>query len=186
MTRLNVSICCAIAMLMLAPASRPAAAQSKTLQGDVITITGTIEAIDTARRILTIKDGKGEYHELDVPETLRGFASAKIGDRVNLRYYDNVVLQVKRPGEADVDTASGALSRNADGRAAGTVAGQRKITATITAIDLKVPSITFSGPNNWTYSSRVQDRKALSQVKVGDKVDITWTAAVLASLEPAK
>ncbi len=50
-----------------------------------------------------------------------------------------------------------------------------------------MPSITFSGPNGWTYSSRVEDKKALATVKVGDKVDITWTEALLLSLEsPAK
>jgi Cu/Ag efflux protein CusF len=183
MARITVFIC--FALLLSAPLTH-AAAQTKTLQGDVVTMAGTVEAIDTSRRILTIKDRKGEYHDVDVPETMTSFSSTKVGDRVTLRYYDNVVLQVKRPGTPDLDTASGAVTRSTTGQAAGTVAGQRTITATITAIDPKVPSITFSGPNNWTYSSRVQDRKALSQVKVGDKVDITWTAAVLASLDPAK
>jgi hypothetical protein len=32
----------------------------------------------------------------------------------------------------------------------------------------------------------VQDRKALSEVKVGDKVDITWTSALLVSMSPQK
>ena len=58
-----------------------------------------------------------------------------------------------------------------------------KITATITAIDPAMPSITFTGPNNWKYSTKVQDKDALSKVKVGDKVDITWTEAMVASLE---
>jgi Cu/Ag efflux protein CusF len=60
---------------------------------------------------------------------------------------------------------------------------QRVITATITAIDPKAPSITFSGPNGWKYSSRVHDQAALAKVKVGDKVDITWTMALLMSVE---
>ena len=60
---------------------------------------------------------------------------------------------------------------------------QRTITATITAIDQAVPSITFKGPNNWTYTSRVEDKAALAKVKVGDKVDITWTAAMILSLD---
>ena len=50
---------------------------------------------------------------------------------------------------------------------------------------MKVPSITFTGPNNWKYSSKVQDKEALSKVKVGDKVDIVWTEAVMISLEAA-
>ena len=73
-----------------------------------------------------------------------------------------------------------------EGRPSGTAAVQQTITATITAIDQTVPSITFSGPRGWTYSSRVEDKAALAKVKVGDRVDITWTSAVLLSLEEGK
>ena len=40
-----------------------------------------------------------------------------------------------------------------------------------------------SGPNGWKYTSKVEDKDALSKVKVGDKVDIVWTEAVLVSVE---
>jgi hypothetical protein len=49
-----------------------------------------------------------------------------------------------------------------------------------------VPSISFKGSNGWTYSSRVQDTEALAKVKVGDRVDIVWTEAMLVSLEPGQ
>jgi hypothetical protein len=88
--------------------------------------------------------------------------------------------------EADVDSGSGGVTPTAGTMPAGTADVQRTITATITAIDPKVPSITFSGPNNWTYSSKVEDKKALQKVKVGDKVDITWTSAMLVSFDDAK
>jgi hypothetical protein len=68
-----------------------------------------------------------------------------------------------------------------------------KVGDTITAIDPSAPSITFKGPNDWidrargatltTYSLRVQDRDVLKKVKVGDRVDITWTEALLISVE---
>ena len=51
---------------------------------------------------------------------------------------------------------------------------------------MKAPSITLVGPNNWKYSSRVQDVEMLKTVKVGDKLDITWTEALLVSFAPAK
>ena len=63
------------------------------------------------------------------------------------------------------------------------MAGQRTITAKITAIDEKIPSISFTGPNGWAYSTRVEDKAALAKVKVGDRVDITWTAAALIAFE---
>jgi hypothetical protein len=60
------------------------------------------------------------------------------------------------------------------------------ITATISAIDPATPSITFTGPNGYKYTSKVQDPAALATVKVGDKVDIVWTEAMLVSLERGK
>jgi Cu/Ag efflux protein CusF len=162
------------------------AAQSKTVPGEMKTVTGTVEAIDVAARKLSIKTGK-EYEEIDVPAGVQGFANVKVGDRLNLRYYDNIVLILKKPGDPDVDvgTSGVAVTPNVPGRS-GTAARQRTITATITAIDRETPTITFNGPHNWSFVSPVKDRKALDKVKVGDKVDITWTAAVLVSLDPAK
>jgi len=56
----------------------------------------------------------------------------------------------------------------------------------ISEIDPAVPSISFKGPNAWSYSTKVHDKKALAQVKVGDRVDIIWTEAVLVSMAPPK
>jgi Cu/Ag efflux protein CusF len=120
-----------------------------------------------------------------VPRDVKRFDTLKIGDKITARYYENMVLQLKAPGQKSVDTENAAVTK-ADSKNAGTVAHQRTITATITEIDQKVPSITFTGPNNWTYSSRVQDKDALAKVKVGDKVDITWTTAMIVSIEEAK
>ena len=107
-----------------------------------------------------------------------------MGEKITATYYENIVLQLKAPGDKSVDKASGGVTR-AEGPA-GTAARQRTITATITAIDQNVPSITFSGPNNWKYSTKVEDKKALAKVKVGDRVDITWTQAMVVSLDDAK
>jgi hypothetical protein len=84
-----------------------------------------------------------------------------------------------------VDTTTTGATPGAGAKPSGTVAEQRTITVTITEIDSKVPSITFKGPNNWTYSSRVEDKQALAKVKVGDKLDLTWTQAVLVEVAPA-
>jgi hypothetical protein len=110
----------------------------------------------------------------------------KVGDKITAKYYENMVLQVKPAGQPDVDKSATQISPNA-AKLAGTASHQRTITATISAIDPAVPSITFTGPRGWTYSSRVKDTQALAKVKVGDKVDITWTEAVVLSIdEPPK
>ena len=171
--------------LLLALAPR-ALAQTKTLTGETATMTATVEAIDAATRTVTIKGPKGNYVSVVAPESMTRFSEIKVGDKITAKYYENLVLRVKQPGEKDVDTDTAAATKSAGPRPAATAATQRTITATITEIDSKVPSITFSGPNGWKYSSRVEDKKALAKVKVGDKVDITWTEALLIGFEVAK
>jgi len=170
------------AAMMLAGSALAAGAQTKTVQGTTEKKTVTVEAIDASRRQVTVKKADGTYDVLYVPAAIKKFDTLKVGDKVTANYYENMVLQVQRPGSAPRDEASAAVTR-ADRGNAGTAAHQRTITATIAAIDMKVPSITFTGPNNWKYSTKVQDKDALSKVKVGDKVDITWTEAMVLSLE---
>ena len=176
-------VCGTLAALVTAA---PAAAQvTKTIQGETKIVTTTVEAIDHTRRVVTAKKPDGTYEDFYVPPSFTRFDTLKVGDKVTAKYYENMVLQLKAPGTGDVDKEAGAVTR-AQGTTGATSAHQRTITATITAIDQKVPSITFSGPHDWKYSTKVYDRAALAKVKVGDKVDITWTEALILSLEDAK
>ena len=148
-------------------------------------VTVTVESIEKASREVTVKKPDGTYGVFSVPADVKRFDTLKIGDKITARYYENIVLRLKAPGEKHVDSETGAVTRSAN-RNAGTAAVQRTITATITKIDMKAPSIAFSGPNGWNYSTRVEDTKALAKVKVGDKVDITWTEAAIVSIEDVK
>jgi hypothetical protein len=156
---------------MLALAAVPASAQTKTLTGETKTVTASVEAIEN-----------GTYDVFYFPESIRRFDTLKVGDKITAKYYENLVLRVKAPGEKDVNSASGGTVRS-ESKVAGTTSRQRTITATIAAIDPAIPSITFTGPNGWKYSSRVEDKKALEKVKVGDRLDITWTEALILSVE---
>ena len=172
----------AIAMLI----ATVAAAQIKTLPGASITATATVDSIERSSRLLTLKKPDGTMETIRVPSDVTRFDALKVGDTISATYYENVVLRVMTPDEKDVDTGSASLTPTGGTRPGGTAAAQRTITARITAIDPAIPSITLAGPNNWTYSSRVADKAALKQVKVGDRLAITWTEAVLISAEPPK
>ena len=102
-----------------------------------------------------------------------------VGETLEMvRLHNNVTVRLKKPGEAPVNSLEGALTPSAGAKPAGTLAAQRTMTAKVEAIDTKVPSITFSGPNGWKYSRKIQDKNVLKQVKVGDQVDFIWTEAI--------
>lgn len=167
-------------------ASNLAAAQSKTIEGESISVTVTVEAIEQSTRTVTVKDDKGIYETIQAPPEMKRFSELKVGDKITARYYDNVVVRLKKPGEAAVDVDSAALTRGKGAAPAGTAAAQRTITVTVTAMDPKTNAVTVKGPNNYVYSRKVADKKTFNLMKVGDKLDMTWTEAVLISVDPAK
>ena len=175
-----------ITALAVAALAGPALAQIKEVPGERVSETGTVEAVEHSLRVLTLKDAKGEYVTVDVPEGVDRFDEIKVGDRVTATYYDNVIVRVKKPGEADANDLKGGVTPVAGTKPGGTIGAQRTMTAVIESIDPKVPSITFKGPNGWKYSRRIQDKSVLKQVKAGDRVDFTWTEAVQIKIEPPK
>jgi hypothetical protein len=158
-------------------------AQSKTVRSEMRTETGVIEAIEASSRTLTLKKPDGTFVTTVAGPDIKRLEELKLGDTVNVRYYENVVVRVKRPGEPDVVSSAKGTTGSDQVLPGGTRAKQVTVTATITAIDPTMPSITFTGPHGWKYSSKVQDTEALAKVKVGDKVDIVWTEATLVSVE---
>jgi hypothetical protein len=174
----------AVAALMSMP--RTAMAQSKTITSEMRTETGTVEAIEAGSRTVTLRKADGTFVTTVAGPDIKRFEDIKIGDKVTARYYDTVVVRVKQPGEPDTDLSTRGTTGSDQVLPGGTRAKQRTISATITAIDPNTPSISFSGPNGWKYTSKVQDTQALAKAKVGDKVDIVWTEAVLVSFERGK
>ena len=175
-----------IAAAALVPMAQLAMAQAKTVTSEMRTETGIIEAIEAGSRTITLKKPDGSFVTTVAGPEIKRFEELKVGDKVNARYYENVVIRLKRPGESDVVSGVKGTTGSEQALPGGTKAKQVTITATITAIDPAAPSITFTGSNGWKYSSKVQDTEALAKVKVGDKVSITWTEAMLVSVQPGK
>ena len=180
----TISVALAAALSLFA--TKGTSAQVKTIPGETITTTATVEAVEQASRTLTLRDPKGDLHTMKVPDSVTRFSGIKPGDTVTATYYDNITLMPKQPGEPDVDTLRGGVTGTSGTKPGGTVSIQRRITATVAAIDMDSPSISFTGPSNWKWSTKVQDKTALDTVKVGDRVDIRWTEAMLVSLTPPK
>jgi hypothetical protein len=176
----------ALAGLALLLAGSTVSAQSRTIEGESVSMTVTVEAIEQSTRIMTVKDDKGIYETVQAPPEMKRFSELKVGDKITVRYYDNVVVRLKKPGEAAVDVDSAALTRGQGQTAAGTAATQRTITVTVAAMDPKTSSVTVKGPNGYNYSRKVRDKKTYNMLKVGDQLDMTWTEAVLISVDPPK
>lgn len=173
-------------MLLTLVLSAPLVAQVKEVPGEMVTVTATVTATELQSRTLTLRKEDGTHTTVIVPQSYERFPAIKVGDTVRARYYDNVVFRKLNPGETVVDSTSGAIVPTPGSRPGGTASVQQSTKTVVTDIDEAVPSITFSGPNGWKYSSKVKDRNLLKTVKVGDPVLITWTEALQIEVVPPK
>ena len=176
-------------MLALAVAVASAAvsvsAQKPVTQGAAVTESFTITAIDYKSRMITLQDAKGETDTMIAGPEVKRFDALKVGDKVNFRYYESVVYSIQKPGAgkpASTD-ATGGLTRTPGAKPGGTLSQQMTATVTVNAIDPKIPSVTITAADGAKMSFKVENPKNLEGVKVGDKVDITYTQALVISVE---
>jgi hypothetical protein len=172
-----------IAAAGLVSMTEAATAQSRTVRSEMRTETAVVEAIEAGTRTVTLRRPDGTFVTTVAGPDIKRFDELKVGDKVTARYYENLIIRLKQPGEAETDSRVKATTGSEQVLPGGTKARQVKITATISAIDMNMSTVTFTGPNGWKYVSKVQDTEALAKVKVGDKVEIVWTEAMLVSLE---
>ena len=160
----------------------PNHAQTVT-KGNSVTATATIQAIDTTTRRITLRNEKGEEDTYTVGPDVTRFNEFKVGDKVKMTYYESIVFQVRKPGDtANVADDTAAFNRAKGALPAGTLATQEKTTVTVKAVDPAVPSITVETADGRTVTRKIENKKNLEGVKPGDRIDITYTQALVTSV----
>ena len=174
-----------VAFLMAALAAVSLAQPKPVVKTATATTTVTIQAIDQTTRLVTFKDDAGVEDTVVVGPDVKRFNELKVGDRVTFKYYESVVFNVTKPGEAASPAATAGVATGAGPRPSGAVAGQVTTTVTVVSVDSAVPSVTVKTESGAVVTRKIQDPKHLAGLKAGDQVQITYTRAVLAEVADA-
>ena len=162
-------------------------AQTPITRGKSITGSATIQAIDATARTLTLRDEKGQEDTFSVGPEIERFNELKVGDKVKMTYFESVVLQTRKAGEKPGETSTeAAVLRGTGPVPVGTVGIQDKMTVTVKAVDPAIPSITVTTSDGRDVTRRVDNKKNIEGVQVGDLIDITYTRALLTTIEREK
>jgi hypothetical protein len=164
-------------------------AQSERFKrGDIVRARAKVEAVDHAKRLVTITGPLGNTVVMKVDETVRNLPQVKVGDSVLVEYEESVAVRVMKPGEdagpAKVE-ASLAAAKPGE-KLAGVLKNQITTTATIEAIDKTKPSVVLKGRQGELSEVKVLYPENLDRVKVGDQIEITYTEALAISVEEIK
>jgi len=179
----------AAASLMLAATAFAQPGTGKMIEAgggaEVVTVTATVQAVDQAKRIVTLKGPEGNVFDLKVGDEVRNLPQVKAGDIVVAKYFEAVAIEVKKGGlgirSAESQTA---VSRARAGeRPAGAVATTTTIVANVLKVDNGKQIVTVEGPNGKSVNVKVKDAGVLQQIKAGEQVEMTITEAVAIAVE---
>jgi Cu/Ag efflux protein CusF len=169
--------CCAL--FLTAHATAAYHDQEQRAQSAPQTLTATIEGIDKATRMVTLKGAGGTSLQIRAPEEMEGFNSLRVGDQVTAMYYDALAVSVRKPGDPAPPAASTTMTQRKDRTPGSETRRQLNFTVTIEAIDPRAPSITVKGPQGRVVTLPVRDATQLQKVRIGDTVDVTYFESLL-------
>jgi len=173
-------------LAMFCLTSAVASAQGTVARSGNVSKSATITAINHTTRVVTLKDAQGNIEDIQCGPEITRFNELKVGDTVTFSYHAAVVYQIAKPGDKTTAAAGAAMTRGQGVKPSGAVTQQHKATVTIEAIDAAAPSITVKTADGHKLTAIVEDKKNLEGVKVGDKVEVTLTEALMVTVEGAK
>jgi hypothetical protein len=168
------------------PAPAPLTAERAVL----VSVTAKVEAIDQAKREVTLKGPLGNVVTFVVDERVKRLNEFKAGDEVTADYYVSLAGELRAPTEAEKKTPLTILEGGARApkgtSPAGGVVRAFKVVATVVGLDLPTQSVTLEGPLGNSGSIRAGSVENLKQLRLGDTVIVTYTEALAVSLHKAQ
>lgn len=163
------------------PQNEPQAAPA-VVQGQVVTAEATIEKIDEAHGLITLKGPQGKTFDVKAGPDV-DLKRLHKGDRVTATYYEEVAVAIDPATKAAPKMVEKTVVRG------GVAERQATVTARIVSVDAKNNVVVIATPDGNTQTLKVDDpalQSKLSQLKPGEHFDVTYTQALAVSVVPHK
>jgi ribosomal 50S subunit-recycling heat shock protein len=149
-------------------------------------MTAIVEKIDVAQRLVTLRGPNGKSKTIRVSDEARNLAQVEPGDEVAVTYYESIAYQVLAPGEKKPGiSAEGGAGRAELGDKPGGLAAQAvTLVADVEELDRANQVAVLRGPEDQMITVNVQRPEVFDKVKVGDRVEITYTEAIAVDVQP--
>ncbi len=154
-------------------------------RSQLIHSSASVESIDRTDRSVLLKTSDGTENWIHVPESVQAFDSLKVGDKVNVDYYQSLAVSMAPSGTKPSMTTSQA---GAVDLGAGIQSREFKLSAKVVGVDTDANTVTFKGPKGRAMTVTVENaalRAKLPTLKPGQVVQFDYTEAVAADIRPA-
>lgn len=149
-----------------------AAAQAPNVVTRESTFTTTVNRVERSSRVVTFKGEGGTLQDVYVDPSDTAFNDLQVGDVVTVRMVESVTVQVRPDAQpSDLhDTTKEAKKAGGD-----QVVAQSKTVVTIEGIDPEKQLVKYRTQYNQPFVRIVSDKRLLTGLKPGDRVEVTLT-----------
>jgi hypothetical protein len=176
-------------LLVVACQSTPQTPQPMKTIESTAKITATVEQIDHAKRLLSLKSPSGEMVTVEVDPAVRNLDQMKVGDRVVATYREAIGAQIRSSASGAPATVKISADVAEPGeRPAASATSTVMVPVTIASVDSANDLVSFYGEDGLVRAINVQTDEArafIKQLKPGDHVEVTFTEAFAISVERA-
>ena len=150
----------------------------------VLTIHGTVTAVDKAEKLVTVQVPSGEKYTLKVENPVN-LDAASVGKGVVVRYYEAVSVRKKKPGESlpALSVSGGVVTAKAGGVPGAVAEEHLKAVVSVVQVDKANGTVTIKGADGSVETAKANNPKVLSHLKPGDDLVITASRATAISLD---
>jgi hypothetical protein len=180
-----------IALAAIAGGERVAAAQSaaakagpRIVVAETTSIEVRLDAVDSKTRLMTMTVPRGKTLTLRVGPEVKDLDQLKPGDQLVVRYFEPLVLFVRKGNEPRAAAEGAAVQVMSKGKRPVPVAVDTlEFKGTVEAIDYAKRRVTLKGPEGKTRTIKVDPSvKRLNDVKKEDQIVVRYTEATAFSV----
>lgn len=193
LTNFNRSLATFVAAITLAVSAvaqdkQPLSAEDSIL----VTVSATVQAIDQAKREVTLKGPLGNVVTFTVDKRVKRLNEVKVGDDVTAEYYVSLAGELRAPTpeekQSPVQIMTQVVKAPKGTEPAAGALRVMKVVTTVEGLDLPTQSVTLKGqgPKGYTATIRAKNVDNLKQLRLGDTIVVTFTEALAISLEKVK
>ena len=181
---MSVFVVLTLACLLVPQKGEAAKAPPEVALEQLESMSAEVIEIDKKDRQLVLMDKSGDMFSLEVTDQVRNFDQIKVGDMVNLDYYDSVAIYLGKRGAQPQEDAAMVVARAKKGEMPGGFAiGAIDASAKVIKINRWTRKVTFEGPNGKKFHTRVDKKvKAFDNLKEGDTIHVRYTEAIAISV----
>jgi hypothetical protein len=167
-----------------APASASTGDAESLRAATVLTIHGTVTAVDKAEKLVTVQVPSGEKYTLKVENPVN-LDAASVGTGVVVRYYEAVTVRKKKDGESlsALSVSGGVVTAKAGGTPGAVAEEHLKAVVSVVQVDKANGTVTIKGADGSVETAKANNPKVLSHLKAGDELVITASRATAISLD---